>query len=175
MSSQNTVIVIVFAILSIGVLLISLGITDDDERIAKADRSIDDLALTLTRTACFGTCPVYTLSIANDNSVRFEGIAFTDVEGVVESTLTHDQMAAITEDIVRSNFFGHKHDDKCIVFATDHPSVKLDIRWHRRERIADVNLGCQKRRPDPVPGLADRVDHIVNTMQWIGDTPKEWR
>ena len=131
--------------------------------------------ISIRKSPCFGTCPVYTLSVTHDGSVRFEGIAFTDAEGVMESILSPDQLTAIAEEIVRSNFFGYKHDDKCVFFATDNPSVKLDIRWHERERSADVNLGCEKRMPDPIPELADRIDKIVNTMQWIGDTPKTWR
>jgi hypothetical protein len=175
MSSQNIAIVIVFAVLSLGVLAVSLSVVDDESRIAEADRSIDDLALTLTRTACFGTCPVYTLSILSDGSALFEGLAFTDIEGVAETMLSGEQMSAIADEIVLSNFFQYKVDDQCIVFATDHPSVKLEILWHGRARSVDVNLGCEKRLPDPVPGLSDRIDEIANTVQWIGDTEKEWR
>ena len=82
MSSQNIVIAIVLAVLSVGVLAVSLSVVEDDSRILQADRSIDDLNLTLTRTACFGACPVYTLSISPDGSTRFKGVAFTDIEGV---------------------------------------------------------------------------------------------
>lgn len=133
MSLRNIVIVIALAVLSIGILSISLGVAEDDDRIAQADKSIDDLKLTLTRGACFGTCPVYTLSIASDGSVRFEGIDFTDAEGVVESTLSHNQMSAIADEIVRSDFFGYRKDERCAEYWTDHAGVKLEIRWHGRE------------------------------------------
>ena len=38
-----------------------------------------------------------------------------------------------------------------------------------------MNLGCEKRLPDPIPELSQKIDEIVDTMQWIGDTEKEWR
>jgi len=173
-TSQNIIIIVVLVVLSLGILSVSLSVTDEDARIAHADSSIDDPGLTLTRTACFGTCPVYTLTILSDGFTRFEGLAFTD-EGVVESRLSGDQMSAIAEEIVRSDFFGYKQDDRCVVFATDSPSVRLNVRWHGRDRSADVNLGCEKRLPDPVPQLAQRIDEIVGTTQWIGDSEKEWR
>lgn len=175
MSSQNIVMIVVLAVLSIGILSVSLSVSDDDSRIVQVDRSTDDLNLTLKRTACFGTCPVYTLSVFGGGSARFEGLAFTDVEGIAESRLSDDQMSAIASEIVSSDFFEYEQDDQCIVFATDHPSVSLNIRWHGQERHAEMNLGCEKRLPDPIPKLSQRIDEIVDTMQWIGDTEKDWR
>jgi hypothetical protein len=175
MSTQNIAIVFVLAALSLGIGAVSMFVVDEDSRIAEADRSIDDLTLTLTRTACFGPCPVYTLSVFNDGSAQFDGLAFTDIEGVAVTRLSGEQMAAIADEIVDSNFFQYKVDDQCVVFATDHPSVKLEILWHGRTRSADVNVGCEKRMTDPIPHLSNRIDEIVNTMQWIGATEKNWR
>ncbi len=43
--------------------------------------------ITLERTACFGACPVYTLSIYADGTVVYNGERFVDVEG--EQTTQH--------------------------------------------------------------------------------------
>jgi hypothetical protein len=149
--------------------------SDEDTRIAQANASIDDLSLTLTRTACFGTCPIYSLSVTRDGTARFAGVAYTDTEGVAETRLSAAQLSEFVKEIVRADFFGYKQDDQCVVFKTDHPSVILKVLWHGRKRSADVILGCEKRLPDPIPALVDSIDKIVNIMQWIGYTEKEWR
>ena len=48
---------IVFAVPGVGVLSISLSVEDEDTCIAQANASIDDLSLTLTRTAEWGKRP----------------------------------------------------------------------------------------------------------------------
>ena len=37
--------------------------------------------ITLQRTACFGACPVYTVSIYADGTVAYNGERFVEVEG----------------------------------------------------------------------------------------------
>src|SRR5256885_15475138 len=43
-------------------------------------RANDD-QITLSRTACFGTCPIYTVTISTNGTVSFEGRRFTKVQG----------------------------------------------------------------------------------------------
>src|SRR5689334_12457571 len=45
----------------------------------------DGDSITLQRTACFGACPVYTVTIHEDGTVEYNGEKFVDVEG--EQTL----------------------------------------------------------------------------------------
>src|SRR5690349_3473487 len=40
-----------------------------------------DVAITLERTACFGVCPVYTLTIYEDGTVVYEGENHVEVMG----------------------------------------------------------------------------------------------
>ena len=84
-------------------------------------------------------------------------------------------MAKIADEIVRANFFGYKQDGRCVVFATDNPSVKLGIRGMGESAMRTSNLGCEKRSHDPIPELSRKIDEIVDTVQWIGDSEKMWR
>ena len=85
MSLQNVIVMIVFAVLGVGVLSVSLSVEDEDTRIAQANASIDDRSRTLTRTACFGTCPLYSLSVTRDSTARFAGVAYTDTENAAQT------------------------------------------------------------------------------------------
>ena len=39
------------------------------------------LVITLERTACFGTCPIYKLTVYGDGRVEYEGERFVTVTG----------------------------------------------------------------------------------------------
>ena len=52
----------------------------------------DDVIITLERTACFGTCPVYTLTMNGDGTVIYEGKDFVKTKGRVEATISQDQI-----------------------------------------------------------------------------------
>ena len=40
-----------------------------------------EVVITLERTACFGVCPVYKLTIYGDGRVLYDGIRFVRTEG----------------------------------------------------------------------------------------------
>ena len=46
-----------------------------------------NVAITLERTACFGTCPVYQVSIFEDGTVMYNGENFVDVTGEQTSSI----------------------------------------------------------------------------------------
>jgi hypothetical protein len=52
-------------------------------------------SVTMARGACFGRCPVYTLTIHSDGMVQYKGEAFTDYIGVYEKKLAPQQATAM--------------------------------------------------------------------------------
>src|SRR6059058_5801427 len=60
--------------LIITLLLVSfIGTGNANGKRTVADEIPKDTLITLERTACFGTCPVYKLTISADGKVAFEG------------------------------------------------------------------------------------------------------
>ena len=50
-------------------------------------REGDDVVITLERTPCFGTCPVYTLAVQGDGTVVYEGKDFVKTKGIMEISI----------------------------------------------------------------------------------------
>ena len=48
-------------------------------------------SITLERTACFGTCPMYKVTIASDGAVTFQGQRFTKTIGTAKGKITADE------------------------------------------------------------------------------------
>src|ERR1700742_3139757 len=48
------------------------------------------VVMTLTRGACFGSCPVYTVSITGDGQVTYVGRSFVNITGEQHATISPD-------------------------------------------------------------------------------------
>jgi len=49
---------------------------------------LTELIITLERTRCLGTCPVYKLTISGDGTVVYEGKDFVKVKGMKKSRVS---------------------------------------------------------------------------------------
>lgn len=141
----------------------------------KSDRTpTDSLALpliTLERTPCFGTCPVYVVSVAGDGSVIFSGRANVDsVSG--SARLPDTQVAALVRLFYDIQYF--TLDDKyasgesnCRIYATDAPSVITSITTADKTKRVEHDLGCPNA-PNGLTALERKLDEIIGTSRWVG-------
>jgi hypothetical protein len=59
----------------------------------------------LERTACYGTCPIYTVTILEDGTVIYEGENFVSVTGVQTSEIAPDTVASMIEAFEDAGYF----------------------------------------------------------------------
>ena len=55
------------------------------------------LHISISRTACYGTCPIYTVDIGGDGTVRFNGVGFTAVAGEQTAKIPRETAKALFE------------------------------------------------------------------------------
>jgi hypothetical protein len=175
--------------LSIVVPLISCA----DPRM-KEGRSRDELDIRMERKGCYGQCPMYVLNVRPDGIVIFDGKGYTKVIGRAESRITQSQLDDLLSEVRNTDIFGLRDSyktgaDGCPSEATDMPSVVLSIRLNDREKNIFHYHGCleasewksiepgtirQAERLQPYPRaltrFEERVDEIVGTQQWVGDS-----
>jgi hypothetical protein len=70
-------------------ILLSCGL------IKKANTSEIELIISLQRTACFGTCPIYKIEIFSDGSGIYTGTRFVENIGITEFSLSKTQLNLI--------------------------------------------------------------------------------
>ena len=63
--------------------------------IKKANTSEIELIISLQRTACFGTCPIYKIEIYTDGSGTYTGTRFVENIGVTKFNLSETQLNLI--------------------------------------------------------------------------------
>ena len=105
----------------------------------------DDLVIKLERTACFGECPVYTVTIDARGNVSYEGARFVRVEGRQTDRIPLSRVVSILETAERIGFFRLRDEYRVIqnpdgssTIVTDLPAVFVTItRAGRSKRIED--------------------------------------
>jgi hypothetical protein len=135
-----------------------------------------DLLITLERTACYGFCPAYKLTISADGKVTFEGTRFVKEEGATKtSNLSPEQLKQLTAEFEGARFFSFEdkyvNDPRvCEHVVTDNPSAITSIRMSGKSKTVNHYYGCTGPKvPKELTQLENKIDEIVNTAQWLPD------
>lgn len=124
-----------------------------------------DVVITLERTACFGTCPVYSLTIQGDGTVVYEGKDFVEVKGTAEKTISQDQIDKLVTEFEKADYFSLK-DSYTERTITDAPTVTTSISISGKTKTIEHYRG-DENAPERLTQLEDKIDEIVNSDQWI--------
>ncbi len=136
--------------------------------------------MTMERTVCYGSCPIYKLSIRSNGSVEYDGIDHVKIKGQAKSQISPQQVAQLVEAANAVNFFGlrdkyQRTEDGCKGVATDNPSVIISIKIGEREKTVDHYHGClaevdpYRIYPANLVEFEDKIDDIVGTSRWTGN------
>jgi len=125
----------------------------------------DDVIVTLERTACFGTCPVYLVTIKGDGIVVYEGKDFVEVKGKAETTITQDQINELISEFEKVDYFSLE-DSYTERTITDAPTVLTSISINGKTKAVEHYHG-DLSAPEKLRELEDRIDEIINSDQWI--------
>ena len=129
--------------------------------------------ITLERTVCFGSCPIYKLAIFSDGTVRYEGIKYVKRVGKARGRISRRQLDQLIENFTKLDYFNL--DDSytpgnkgCPQVATDMPSAITSLTWHGKCKTINHYHGC--RGPDALERLTqleDKIDEAVKINKWI--------
>jgi hypothetical protein len=139
---------------------------------APAPQIPGDFRIRLERGPCFGTCPVYSLSVAADGTVEYEGIRFVDVEGSQSASLPEDQVRALVDAVLAARFFDL--DDRYEAQATDLPSMTIDLTMDgQTKNVYHYGLVCGDFDPAPARlcELEALLEGIAASNGWISGEP----
>lgn len=133
------------------------------------------IRITLERKPCFGTCPVYIVSIAGDGSMVFDGRAHVDSVRRVTSRIDPSRVDSLMRLFEDSHFF--TLDDKyvygeqnCRLYAADAPIVITSISIGGRIKRVEHDHGCSGV-PAQLTLLENRIDEIARVWRWTTGQP----
>lgn len=129
------------------------------EKVARGDSSRPSGPITyiqMSRTGCYGTCPVYSTEIQASGMARYSGLQFTDMEGVFEKQLPVDQVDALFQ-----QFKAYGVDSCQELYPSliqDLPGLHFDIVYASQDtqRIRNAHFG-----PPFLKELGKKVDELA--------------
>ncbi|MDA2913447.1 ankyrin repeat domain-containing protein [Acidobacteriia bacterium AH_259_A11_L15] len=121
----------------------------------------DAPVITLERTACFGTCPVYSLEIYADGTVIYEGKTFVGVTGRRRSHIPPSQVQQLVHAFLEIDYFSLK--DSYRASLPDGPTTITTLQLNGRIKRIE-NYGSA---PEELTELEYEIDRAVNTHQWL--------
>jgi hypothetical protein len=129
--------------------------------------------ITLERTACFGTCPVYKLEIFADGKVVYEGKDFVKRKGKLQGRITKAAVQQLVREFNRINYFSLDDEyisegPNCPEWWTDSPSAVTSINWKGRKKTIRHYHGCRGAKVlDQLTALETKIDQLANTKRWV--------
>lgn len=118
----------------------------------------DSLVITLSRGPCFGTCPVYDVTIHGDGSVFYNGIRFVGTTGEKHGHISRGDVKSLYAQFKRADFFWLF--DKYEGHITDLPYYRMSISYDgRRKEVVDY-AGQMIGIPEVVVQLEHAVDRV---------------
>ncbi|MGB8171956.1 MAG: DUF6438 domain-containing protein [Nitrososphaeraceae archaeon] len=154
-----------------GVKAQSSKFTDEQATSGNTNQSSIDknsVNITMSRSACFGACPVYYLEIDGDGKVIYRGYKNVDVTGDRISLIPVDKSRALVNQFNSLGYFNLKdrYDEANI---TDQASVQTSIRIDGIFKSVHHYLGTVNS-PELVKlrQLENMIDEVANSSQWVG-------
>ncbi len=125
--------------------------------------------IVLERTACFGTCPVYTLTVHSSGVVEFDGKSHVKAIGLQTGKISAQSFAQLVKKIEGIDFFNlrdrydGKNPDGSGSTVTDLPTRKTTVtRGDQTKTVEDYFRGP--------PGLVELellIDEVTKSVKWI--------
>jgi hypothetical protein len=141
------------------------GCTKDGTNKSSSTGTEEDLVITLERTACFGACPVYSLTINGDGTVIYVGEDFVKTKGERETTIGADAVNQLVLEFEKADYFS-LNDSYTGFGVSDMPSANTSITVGGQTKAVKHYLG-DRSAPEKLTELENKIDEIVNSAQWI--------
>jgi hypothetical protein len=134
---------------------------------ARAESQITKIVL--ERTACFGTCPVYTLSVHSSGLVEFAGESHVKAKGTQTGKISPEDFARLVKKIDEIDFFNlrnrydGKNPDGSGTTVTDLPTRKTSVTRGGETKTVENYF----RGPPGLSELENLIEELTKSAKWI--------
>ncbi len=133
-------------------------------------------AFIYSKSACFGTCPVYQIRVFEDGTLIFNGLNHVQKKGVYKFTdspnLFQDVFQVLDDydvnDFRDSYVGGYTEDEVCKKRWTDFPTTTMSIQLGGKIKTIVHYHGCMGfDREDDLKAMEDEIDKVLNLEPYI--------
>jgi ankyrin repeat protein len=123
------------------------------------------LRIALSRSECYGSCPVYDVEIASDGTVTYDGRNFVLVGGKHVSHITPERVRALFAAFRKAEFFTLYDDYRAGI--TDSATYVVSIGYDGRKKSVADYVGRMIGMPPDVTALEIMIDDTAGTARWV--------
>jgi hypothetical protein len=125
----------------------------------------------LERGPCFGTCPIYSVTLDGSGAVLFEGRRFVADTGISTGSVPPARIDSLVAQLTAGGYFDFADryragEPGCERYATDLPSVITEVRVRGRHKRIEHDHGCMEA-PAALTALEGRIDSVAGVARWI--------
>ena len=131
---------------------------------APAVRPDSHVEITLSRSMCYGRCPVYKVSVSTKGIV-FDGEAFVAAKGRSTDAVDPSAVRELAKKFVMADFYSMRDEYRASV--TDNPTCTLSISIDGHKKQVVDYVGQWVGMPAAIVELEDDVDALAHTERWI--------
>ena len=124
----------------------------------------DSVRITLQRTACFGSCPSYKLTIFGDGRVLYHGYTFVDYCGEYHGHVSREAVQQLVELFRSADYFNlfDRYDAR----ASDAPAFTTSISFDDKRKSVFDDVGVYSGMPEIVNKVEDGIDRLAGPRVW---------
>jgi len=121
--------------------------------------------ITLTRTACFGFCPAYRVSITSAGEVTYVGEAFVNVRGEQRASIPAADVERLLARFDEIRF--DQLEDEYRAPVSDMPTQTITLQRNGRTKTVVDYGGTGAGMPLAVRDLQTEIDRVAGTARWV--------
>jgi hypothetical protein len=122
------------------------------------------IEISLRRTACFGACPSYLVTVTTEG-IKFEGQSYVVARGKHSDIVDVDEVFKLAQKFVASDFYSM--DGKYRAGVTDSPTHVLSITIDGQKKEVLDYVGSWVGMPAVITELEEEVDTLARSMRWV--------
>lgn len=122
--------------------------------------------ISLERTACLGTCPVYTVQVDESGIVRYQGEMHVATHGTRMAKIPLADVMSLMNELLEAGFMEMTWG--CPQLSTCSSTAITIMRIDGREKVTRHYYGCEGDEVlEVLTKLEARIDEVLGTATWI--------
>jgi hypothetical protein len=129
------------------------------------DVPLAQVAFTLARGSCFGSCPSYRIKVEGDGTATYDGEGYVDVAGHHVYRIDPQGVADLVERARKSSLWSMRPSYAAGI--TDSATYKLTMAMGSQTHAIHDYVGGMAGMPPSVTAMEDAVDDVGKTDMWL--------
>ena len=154
-------------------ILLALGACSGRDSLQKRAHELSFEKVLMQRSACYGRCPVYAVTISSDGKVTFRGEKFVAYMGEHTGFARTNDLLRLDQAIAAVQFFSLRPEsgspeDGCTTWTTDNSTVVINVTAGGREHQVSYYYGCEVDVGPSIDMLSKTIDEVARAQRWVG-------